>query len=265
MEKDRKLNRKIHPAIKLIQEIGNNLVIKQAHVTEAKFSYKRGKEIVSNFDISIEKKIRKSIHTLYPHHKIWGEELGKDSGDLDSENFIVIDPIDGTKNFLSGVPLFASQIACIESGRIVWCVISLPALNETYWAINGGGAYLNGRKIHPSKQDSIDLAVQCFGIGHDADNFIKLPKIIRKQLAEPRHYGCAGVHYAFVASGRTDIYIAKEAAFYDLAAGILLCQEAGLSMCRLDGNPYKINKKGLGVVIANDRLIRSFKKVIRNQ
>jgi myo-inositol-1(or 4)-monophosphatase len=252
-------------AIELMKETGCDLIKKQRQVRRVKLAYKKGKEIISSYDVSTEKKIRKLIRKIFPQYKLWGEELGAESGNLSSEDFIVIDPIDGTKNFLSGVPLFASQIACIKKGKIAWGIINLPALNEIFWAIKGKGAFLNGKKISPSKQTSLDLAMQCFGIGHDANNFLKLPRLINDHLAEPRHYGCAGVHYSFVACGRTDIYIAKEHAFYDLAAGTLLCQEAGLSMCQLNGRPYNIDKKGLGLVIANKVLLKSFQKVIKNK
>lgn len=264
MKRYSKTDKRIVLSINLMRRVGLDLLKKQKRIKTAYVVYKKGKEIVSRFDILTEKNIRKQIRKILPGYKIWGEEIGKDDGNLDKEKFIVIDPIDGTKNFLSGLPLFASQIACIENGRIVWGIISLPGLNEIYLAIWGLGAYLNGKRIRPSRQKSLELSMQCFGIGHDADNFIKLPKIIRKQLAEPRHYGCAGVHYAFVANGRTDIYIAKEEAFYDLAAGILLCKEAGLSMCRLDGSPYHIEKRDLGVVIANKTLIGKYKKLLKD-
>lgn len=260
--KEEKVNN-INLAIDMIRKIGIMLVQKQKNVSPARLSYKEGKEVVSNYDIVTEKKIRKDIHSLFPNHKIWGEELGRDVGNLENERFIIIDPIDGTKNFLSGLPLFASQIACVEEGKIVWGIINLPALSEIYWAIEGKGAYRNGKRIYPSKQDSLDLAMQCFGIGHNAENFLTLPNIIRNQLAEPRHYGCAGVHYSFVACGRVDIYIAAEAKYYDMAAGLLLCKEAGLSFCNLQGGRFRFNENDTSVVIANRKLINLYKKIVK--
>lgn len=260
-----KTNPQIKQTIEVMIRIGHQLVKKQRNIKAGDTSYKMGKEIVSKFDVETEKNIRKQIKKIWPNHKIWGEEIGKDKGDLTRENFIIIDPIDGTKNFLSGLPLFASQIACVEKGEIIWGIINLPALNEIYLAIKGAGAFLNYKRICPSNQSSLDLAMQCFGIGHDAVDFIKLPKLIKKQLAEPRHYGCAGVHYSFTANGRIDIYIAKEAGFYDLAAGILLCKEAGLAIRRLDGSQYKIDENGLGLVIANKKLMSEYIKVIKNK
>lgn len=264
MNKNKKVSVDLKKAMILMEEISSSLRHKQKQISNAQLDYKTGKEIVSNYDIQTEKNIRKKLKKILPKYKIWGEELGRDSGNLEQENFIVIDPIDGTKNFLSGVPLYASQIAAIKKGKIEWGIISLPALNETFWAQRGVGAFLNENKISPSKQNNINLAMQCFGIGHDAENFIKLPKIIRKTLAEPRHYGCAGVHYSFLASGRIDIYIATEAKYYDMAPGLLLCKEAGLSFCNLKGEKFNFNENDTSVVIGNSSLIKQYKNIVKS-
>ncbi|MBI2591656.1 MAG: inositol monophosphatase family protein [Candidatus Brennerbacteria bacterium] len=249
--------------LQLMKGVGNDLLRWRNSINFQRFEYKKGKEVVSELDKKAEKKIREGVHKLMPDYKIWGEELGQEEGDINKEKFIIIDPIDGTKNYLAGNPLFASQIACVEKGVIKWGIINLPALKEIYLAIAGKGAWCNNKNTRPSKQNSLSLAIQCFGIGHNAQNFIKLPLLIKNQLAEPRHYGCAGVHFAFTANGRTDIYIAIEAAFYDMAAGLLLCKESGLSLCDLNGKPLKLkvreinNQKGL--IIANRYLINQFK------
>lgn len=254
---------RINKVEKLMRRVGEELVAFAQVENPRDVGYKKGKEIVSKLDIAAEQKIKTEIQTIFPEHKIWGEELGKDSGDLEEENFIIIDSIDGTKNYLSGVPLYASQIACIERGEPVWGIIVLPALKETFVGIRGKGALLNGRKIEPSKQTDLSLANQCFGLGHEAENIINLPILIKPHLAEPRQYGSAGVHFAFTACGRIDIYIASEAAFYDIAPGLIICQEAGLEACDLDGNEYNIGGgKKTGIVVANKKLIEGYKKAI---
>lgn len=254
----------IQPVVRLMKNVGEQILRWRAEADLTHYDYKKGKEVVSELDKKAERLIRAEVRNLFPSHKLWGEELGKDSGDLDNENFLVVDPIDGTKNYLSGNPLFASQIACLEGGRIRWGIVNLPALNELYTAIEGQGALCNNNPIHPSRQDNLGLALQCFGIGHDAENFLRLPRLIKNHLAEPRHYGCAGVHFSFLASGRTDIYIAAEAAFYDAAAGYLLCKEAGLEFATLDGQPFPWGTRGLNVVIANSSLIAEYKKAIQH-
>ncbi len=253
----------LQPILNLMKRVGHNLLQWRTLSEFQKFEYKKGKEIVSKLDHRAEIIIRSKIAQLFPNHKIWGEELGKAPGNLRKEKFIIIDPIDGTKNYLSNNPLFASQIACVENNIIKWGVINLPALNELFWAEKNKGVFLNKKRISPSKQTSLDLALQCFGLGHDAKNFLTLPRLIEKQLAEPRHYGCAGVHFAFIACGRTDIYIAAEAAFYDMAAGILLAQEAGLSLSTLDGSRFQIGEKNTNLVVANKKLLKKYKEVIK--
>ena len=254
----------IYPVINLMMKVGNNLLRWRKSDAFKKFEYKKKKEIVSSLDKKAEIELRKGIKKIFPDHKIWGEELGRDSGNLKKEKFIIIDPIDGSKNYLSNNPLFASQIACVEKNKILWGIINLPALKEVYWSISGKGAWCNKEKITPSTQKNLDLAVQCFGIGHSAKNFLKLPKLIENYLAEPRHYGCAGVHFSFVANGRTDIYIASEAAFYDMAAGLIICKEVGLKFCQLNGKPYQQNEKNKSLVIANKNLISQYKLLRKN-
>lgn len=227
-----------------------------------KYHYKQGKEVVSQYDIEAEKQMREFCKLYFPNYKIWGEELGRDSGNLDSENFVVIDAIDGTKNYLSGNPLFASQISFFRYGVCEAAVINLPALGELYSAEKFFPAYCNDQALSVSSQTRLDLSLQCFGIGHTAQNFLTLPKIIACDLAEPRHYGCAGVHWSFLACGRTDIYIAAEAAYYDMAAGLLIAESAGAQFCQLNGDAYTPDERALSVVAANPELIACYKRCV---
>lgn len=254
----------IGQVIHLMEDVGSDLVKWQRDkgFRDHKVSYKAGKEVVSELDKAAEVKIRQGVMRLYPNHKIWGEEFGRDKGQIDKEQFLIIDPIDGSKNYLSGNPLFATQIACLEGGKIKWGVIVLPGLAETYSAIAGAGAFRNGKKIYPSVQTDLGLALQCFGIGHEATSMITLAQLLGDKIAEPRHYGSAGVHYCFVASGITDIYIAQEAKYYDMAPGLVICQEAGLEFCDLKGNPFTHGEENTGVVIANKELLAQFKALV---
>lgn len=227
-------------------------------------TYKEGKEVYSKLDKDLEKTIISKVKKIFPKHKIWGEELGKDAGDIGSENFIIIDPIDGTKNYVSGVPIFATQIACIEKGEIVWGIIVLPVLNELFTGVKNVGSFLNGKRIHGSVQKDFSLSNQCFGLGHSAEVFVDLLSKIKNDLAEPRTYGSAGAHFAFTACGRIDIYIGMEAAFYDMAPGIIICKEAGLRICDLQGNEYKHNNgRNTGIAIGNANLIRSYQRILK--
>lgn len=253
----------IKKALNLMKNVGEDLKYWQNKEDLQKVSYKKGKEIVSYLDLRAEKKIIKGLKRIYPSHKIWGEEHGKTSKNLNQEKYLLIDPIDGSKNYLTETPLYASQLACIEFGHIKWGIINLPSLGEIYWAIKGKGAFRNGRKIVPSKQNNLTLSTQCFGLGHDAENIIKLPKMLGKTLAEPRQYGCAGLHFAYTASGKIDIYIAREAGYYDIASGILLCKEAGLKISDLNGNPHDQKESSLGLVIANTHLMKQYQKIVK--
>lgn len=249
--------------IVLMEAVSEELVKFANYQKLRKVSYKKSKEIVSDLDISIEKKIRKKFKKILPKYKVWGEELGKDSGDLSKDSFIIVDPLDGTKNYLSGIPLYSTQIAGFTKGKLDWGIIVLPAFQETFVGIKGKGSWLNGRAIKPSSQTNLSLANQCFGLGHDATNIIKLPALIKPFLAEPRQLGSAGVHFAYTACGRIDIYIAQEAGFYDIAPGLIICQEAGLTTSDLKGHLYQIDEgQNTGLVVANKHLIKAYQKAL---
>jgi len=250
----------------LMTTVGNQLLAWRTDNNFGSYTFKDGgKEVVSRLDHEAEQMIKDGIRTILPGYKIWGEELGRDSGDLAKENFVLVDALDASKNYLARNPLFASQLAVFERGEAVWSIINLPGLGELYVANRYEASFCNGRLISPSKQDRLDSSLQCFGIGHTAEDFLRLPLLIKDQLAEPRHYGCAGVHYAFTACGRTDIYIAAEAAYYDAAPGLLLCEKAGLEFCTLEGGEFTPGEENLSLVVANPALIAQYKAHRHNQ
>lgn len=244
---------------KLMQQVGSELLTWRNQV-QPEVRYKQGKEIVSELDIRAEQLIRQGVQKIYPHIPIWGEELGRSQK---TAEYILIDPIDGSKNYLAGLPEFASQIAYIKDNSVLWSIINLPALGQLYWAEKNQGAWCNTQKIQPSRQSNIHLALQCFGIGHEAADYVSLAQLLGTTLAEPRHFGSAGVHYAYLASGKIDMYVAKEAAVYDFAPGFLLCQEAGVSSCNLQGKTVDFSLFHQGIVLANSGLIEQYKALIR--
>jgi D-sedoheptulose 7-phosphate isomerase len=238
----------------LMRNVGQQLLRWREEESGFVHEYKpMSKEVVSELDRKAEQLIKDGLKEILPGYGFLGEEFGAE-GDQ-KNNLVMIDPIDGTKNYLAGWPLFATQIAGLNNGQISWGIIYLPVLDEMFYAIRGKGAYLNEHAIKVSDQKDLGLALQCFGLGHNAETIIELPGIIKEQLAEPRSLGSAGVHMAFTACGRLDVYIAKEAGHYDIAPGIILCEEAG-------GFVHKFGRGGKNIIAGNSKLVEETKKFL---
>ncbi len=250
-------NLDIKPLLSLMREVGQKLLAWQKDRGTINVRYKKkSKEVVSELDKKTEKYIKSGLDRILPNYGFLGEEYGAKGNQ--KGKVIIVDPIDGTKNYLVGSPLFATQIAGIKGNDILWGIVYLPALDEMYWAIKGGGAYLNSKPIKVSEQTSLDLAVQCFGLGHDASTIIKLPSVIKRYLAEPRSLGSAGVHLVFTACGRIDIYIAKEAGYYDIAPGAIICREAG-------GVINNFGNDANNIIVGNPVLVKKTMKIMTSQ
>jgi D-sedoheptulose 7-phosphate isomerase len=253
--------RKVSQVEEVMKDIGQFLIKQKSGNNFFEVRVKKGKELVSDIDIQAEKLIIDEITKIFPDYKIWSEELGREEGETSEATYLIIDSINGTKNYLSDVPLYTTQIACLKNGVLLWGIIIIPELNESYVAIRGKGAFLNGKRIHGTDQRNLGMANQCFGLGQDATTIMKLPKLIKDHLAEPRSYGSASVHFAFMASGRIDLYIAEEAGFYDCAPGIILCQEAGLGIYDFAGKRLDPSVSlETSMIVTSKHLIKKYKK-----
>ena len=194
------------------------------------------KNFVTEVDQKIEKQIRKLLQKKFPTHKIIGEELG--SHKLEKNDYIwIIDPIDGTVNFIHGLPLCCISIALWDSHGPLIAVVFSPALNLLFTAQRGKGANLNGRKIKVSDKKYFGG----FGWGRNpiqaAKNF---PKII-KHLPKIRALGSSALEFAFVAAGIFDFHIQAGINIWDFAASVLLIQEAGGKVSDWKGKPLTLN------------------------
>ncbi len=174
-------------------------------------------------DRNAERLIRELIAKQYPHEAILGEEEGGDTGALDRW---VIDPIDGTKSFISGVPLYATLLSYEVDGEAEVGVCYFPALEEMYYAEKGKGAYLNGRPIHVSTRETLHGGVLCCGGSMLKDgNRQKIAPLMAKSLAT--RTWCDAYGHSLVASGRVDAMIDPIVNHWDISAISLITREAG--------------------------------------
>ncbi|MBF9016622.1 MULTISPECIES: inositol monophosphatase family protein [unclassified Oceanispirochaeta] len=186
------------------------------------------RDIVTEADKAVESFLRKKISEKYPDHAVLGEEEGE-TGSHDCR--WIVDPIDGTIAFLHGQYQYSISIALEISGRLELAAVFAPALNDLFTAVRGGGAFLNGNPIHVSDTGKIGDSVfasgfPCIRAGMKETN-LPLFSEMMVNIRDFRRGGSAALDLCFVACGQYDGYWEKHIEIYDVAAGILLVQEAG--------------------------------------
>jgi myo-inositol-1(or 4)-monophosphatase len=195
-------------------------------------------DLVSIADEEAERVIIRHLAEAYPNYAVLGEESGA-SNLGQSDHTWVIDPLDGTMNFLCGSPLFGVSIGLARGEDLVAGVIHLPRLGETFWAESGQGAFLNGRKIAMSTRTTLSDAVLACGFPvpgkSGADDFLRQLALIVPKAGGMRRTGAASVDMAYVAAGRWDAYWEAVMGPWDLAAGAVLIREAGGVVTELTG------------------------------
>ena len=185
-------------------------------------------DFVSEVDRRAEQEIIHVIHKAYPHHAILAEESGEQGG---GEAVWIIDPLDGTTNFLHGFPQFAVSIAMQHNGRLEVAAVYDPLRDELFTAIRGSGAQLNDRRIRVSKAKGLEGTLIGTGFPfrdqNHLDAYLGMFRALLPRTAGIRRAGAAALDLAYVAAGRLDGFWEIGLKPWDMAAGILLIQEAG--------------------------------------
>ncbi len=227
--------------------------------------HKTGRELVSVVDRASEEMLTAAVRTVYPQHGIFAEEGGSFDPDAQPAYRWLIDPLDGTTNFLYGHPLFAVSLAVqsliperdeTPAGSIVAAVVYLPYLDETYSAVRGAGAVLNSETIQLSVSPTsrMDRALVATGFAYERDRYPNYDNFVRvaHQSRGIRRCGAASVDLAFVAAGRYDAFWELGLKAWDVAAGSLLVQEAGGRITDLAGGDSWLD--GANILATNGRL-----------
>ena len=207
--------------IKASEKASKGLIRDFGELEQLQVSIKGPSDFVTNADIKAEKIIIDELTKSRKNYSILSEESGsKENKDID--NVWIIDPIDGTINFLHGVPHFAISIALKSNNEIVSGLIYDPIKDEMFYAEKNNGAYFNNKRIRVSKRKKIE---ECLFAGGEIDN----ENIKQKTNAKlkTRKSGSAALDMAYVASGRYDGYFQKNLNLWDIAAGIIIVKEAG--------------------------------------
>lgn len=222
----------MHPfitiAVRAARAAGNVITRNLNRIDTLKIENKRERDFVSDVDRQSEYEIINIIRRAYPQHAILAEESGKTQG---AEFEWIIDPLDGTTNYLHGFPQFSVSIAVRQKGNIEAGVVYDPMLQELFTAARGQGATLNDRRIRVSNRAHLDTALIGTGLPylkhHDFDGYLKRLLKVMRATAGVRRAGSAALDLSYVASGRLDGFWENNLNIWDIAAGALLIQEAG--------------------------------------
>jgi myo-inositol-1(or 4)-monophosphatase len=209
---------------------GRSLARDFGEVQNLQVSLKGPGDYVSQADRKAEEIIHAELSRARPGYSFLMEERGEVAGDDDQHRWLV-DPLDGTTNFLHGLPVFSISIALERQGQLVAAVIYNPAMDELYTAERGGGAYLNDRRLRVAARRNlsdtvIGTGVPHLGRGHHGNYLVELRNVMG-EVAGIRRFGSAALDLAYVAAGRLDGFWEERLSPWDMAAGILLVREAG--------------------------------------
>ena len=197
---------------------------------------KDDRSFVTKADKESESAIISHIKNSFPDHSILSEESGEET--QNSRYQWIIDPIDGTANFVNGIPLFAVSVALLEDGVPIAAVIYQPVGDSLYTAEKGGGTFWNGNKVHVSDGDK-EHAVVTFDPGKkEKERLNRLFSSAEKFVKSKRYLGCAALSLAFVARGGTEGVFFLGLNKWDYAAGVLLVEEAGGKITDCEGKPW---------------------------
>jgi myo-inositol-1(or 4)-monophosphatase len=221
-------------------------------VEQLQVSEKGPGDFVSRADIMAERTLRKELERTRPEYGFLGEEGGEIKGD--GHNRWIADPLDGTTNFLHGVPHFAISLALERDGEIIAGVIYQPISDELFWAEKGNGAFIDtpnarSRRLRVSGRKEPSRGLIATGIPHiargDHPAYLRKLEAVMGKTAGVRRWGAAALDLAFVAAGRYDAFFEYGLAPWDVAAGLLLVQEAGGLVSDIAGKPYVLGGASL--------------------
>jgi myo-inositol-1(or 4)-monophosphatase len=225
------------------RKAGRKLARDFGEVSELQVSKKGPADFVSAADLKAEEVLVEELTKARPGYGFNAEERGVVEG-TDRTHTWIIDPLDGTTNFLHGLPHFAINIALEREGVVVAGVTYNPASNELFWAEKGRGAFLNDKRLRVAGRTKLVEAVLATGIpfagktGHG--QFLKELHQVSQRVAGVRRFGSAALDMAYVAAGRFDGYWERDLKPWDLAAGGLMVLEAGGAVSAADGQPFSL-------------------------
>jgi len=224
--------------IEAVRRAARGLARDFGEVSELQVSKKGAADFVSAADLKAEQVLFDELIRVRPGYGFLGEERGAVPG-TDKTHRWIVDPLDGTTNFLHAIPHFAINVALEREGQVVAGVTYNPATHDLFWAERGRGAFLNDRRLRVSARARLDEALIATGIpflGHGQHaTFLKELHQLSQRVAGVRRFGAAALDLAWVAAGRFDGFWERDLGAWDIAPGLLLVSEAGGAVSDADG------------------------------
>jgi myo-inositol-1(or 4)-monophosphatase len=229
------MSQALHPmlniAIKAARGAGAIINRASLDIDRLQVNTKAPNDFVTEVDHAAEASIIETLLGAYPGHGILAEESGSTRGARDSDYVWIIDPLDGTTNFIHGLPTYAVSIALSFRNQMQQAVVYDPARNDLFFASKGRGAFLNDKRLRVSKRTRIAEALIGTGFpfrkGDDVDRYVRLFTAVMKSCAGLRRPGAAALDLCYVAAGWYDAFFETGLSPWDVAAGSLLVTEAG--------------------------------------
>jgi len=229
----------INVAVKAARAAGAIINRAALDVESVRVSEKQVNDFVTEVDQAAEQVIIETLLGAYPGHAIWAEESGRTHGAQDSDYAWIIDPLDGTTNFIHGLPIYCISIALAVKGRVEQAVVYDPSRNDLFTATKGRGAFMNNRRIRVAKRTRLQQCLISTGFPYrfddDINHYLRMLGEIMQRTAGLRRPGAAALDLAYVAAGFTDGFFELGLQPWDVAAGSLLITEAGGLVGNLSG------------------------------
>lgn len=238
-------------------------LILQAHgvLAETKTGHR---DVVTEYDRRVQELLMARLSAAVPGAVFFCEE-NEQQGDLKAEHVFVIDPIDGTMNFVRGFHHSAISVAYMQAGRLCAASVYNPYAEECFSALAGEGAWCNGRPIHAGALPLSESVVCCGTAPYSpqlADSTFDLIKKAFLASLDIRREGSAALDMCSAAAGRAGVYFEPTVSLWDIAAGMLLVQEAGGVCCRLDGSPIPLDGSKTSILAGGKQAVAEFLKLV---
>ncbi len=235
-------------------------------VEAVRVSQKQVNDFVTEVDYASENAIIETLLAAYPQHGILAEESGQERGNRRSDHVWIIDPLDGTTNFVHGFPVYCVSIALSVRGRVEQAVVYDPTRNDLFTASHGRGAYMNNRRMRVSRRRELGDCLIATGFpfrkGDDFGGYLQIMGEVMKRAAGLRRPGAAALDLAYVAAGLTDGFFETGLQPWDTAAGALLVTEAGGLVGNFTGEADFVTPREC--LAANPRVYAQLVSVLRD-
>ena len=229
-------------------------IVKQGYHAEKTINHKGVVDLVTEYDVQTEMYIIEKLTEYFPDHQLVGEE--SHSGTYHYDKAIYIDPIDGTTNFVHGIPHLAISIGVWENNTPVLAVVYNPILDELFWAEKGEGAFCNGDKLEVSTQDKLQSSLIATGFPYAKVNagieyrwVVDCITNLLPHIQDIRRLGAAAIDLCYLAQGRVEAFYEIDLKPWDVAAGILIVNEAGGKVSNVKGETFNFDDKS--IVVSN--------------